>query len=236
MAKEKDDAQTHAGHRLRLKNRFLRNGLSGFEEHEILELLLFFAIPQKNTNDLAHHMIARFDGLKQVLSADPDMLMTCHGISAHSTTLLKLVWELGEWRAQQKMKKDLNGLDQEAAGNFFVEWFSGQQEENLIAIFLDASGRKIGGVVELAKGSLQHVAIPTVRIMEELTLRHASSFLLAHNHPDGTLVPSRADTEATEKLYRVFSVLGTPLKEHYLIAGDRYLPLITYLQDNLRLQ
>lgn len=236
MAEKKGYPHPHGGHRGRLKERFRKEGLQNFQEHEILELLLFYSIPQKDTNELAHSLIKRFNGLKHVLDADYASLLECSGISEHSATLIKLVRQLEEWNNRKKLNVELNCADSDAVGRYFVEWFRGKQKESLVAIFVDAGGFKIGDAVELIQGSLDHVMVPNDRIIEEIGIRHASAFILAHNHPNRIPYASKTDLDVTKHLYRIFTDLGKPLKEHYLIAEDRFYPLVTYLQDHLRLQ
>lgn len=234
--RKKGYSHPHGGHRNRMKERFRKSSLDGFQEHEILELLLFYSIPQKNTNELAHTLISHFGGLRQVFSADFEALLAVKGISEHSATLIQLAWALGDWRDNALFARDISASDTNAVTTLLHDWFAKKETEHIVVLFLDGQGRKLGNLFVLANGSLETTRLSRRDLVTEMTKRGADSFILAHNHPNGNLKPSYADIDVTKQLYMTFGNLERPLREHYIITDDGELPLVAYLQDQLHLQ
>ena len=158
------------------------------------------------------------------------------GISEHTATLIKLCNDLVDWRENMLLEESLDGSSTEDVAAYFSKLMRNRDKECAIAIFLDGRKQKIGNAVVLSEGSLEEVEISSEKILDELTKRHASYFILAHNHPDGSLSPSFADKDTTARLIRTFSDVKKPLLEHYLITHTGVLCLLKYFQDNLMLQ
>jgi DNA repair protein RadC len=131
----------HTGHRDRVKNRFLREGLDSFEQHQVLELLLFYSIPRRDTNKLAHTLIKKYGTLSAVFEADPMDLMTVPGIGKNSAVLLSLIPSLARVYFKDKWgnKPKLNSTTR--AGEYLVSLFSGRLYEVFYVICLDAQNR-----------------------------------------------------------------------------------------------
>ncbi len=215
----------HADHRARVKKRFFAEGIDGFEDHQILEMLLFFAIPQKDTNPLAHALIDRFGSLSAVLNAPPEELTRVEGVGEHAAALLSLVPQL----ARRYF------LDSEAAGDpydnvdklgrMFVMQYVGATREIVYLTMLDNKLRIIE-TVKLYEGSVNSAYITPRKIIEPCLRRGAAVAVLAHNHPSGAPIPSGDDLYTTKTIQSTLAAVGIPLLEHFLVAANTYTPLL----------
>ena len=155
----------HDGHRQRLKERFLREGLDNFEEHEVLELLLFYCIPRKNTNDIAHALINRFGTLAQVLDATPEELMKVPGIGESAATFLSLITSAARYYLVNRANQTVILSTVDACGKYLVPYFQSRRNETVFLLCLDAKC-KVLCCKELGEGSVNSAAVPIRRIVE----------------------------------------------------------------------
>ena len=215
-------ANLHEGHRERLRARFLAEGLDGFEDHQVLELLLFFAIPRRDTNEMAHLLLRRFGSLAAVLEADPVDLARAEGIGAAAATLLALVSPLARRYLVDRVRDGRQVLDTtEKAAQFLVPFLAGRAEEVVYLVCLDTRCRVIVPAL-LAEGGLDKAHVEP-RQAVELALRHrAHSVVLAHNHPTGHAKPTTADHRATQALVAAFQPIGIALRDHIIVAGEEW--------------
>ena len=215
----------HSGHRQRLKERFLRDGLDGFEKHNMLELLLFYTIPQKDTNPIAHALLDRFGSLGGVFSASVDELCTVSGVSEHTATLIKLIPEM--WRnVACEIRPDVRYDSVNKLGRLMIDRLSGLTVETIILVLMDNSWN-ILEIIKLGEGSVNQVRMDTRKLIEHAIRTNAAMALLAHNHPNGTLVASPEDLVTTTAVAAAFQTIRVEFLEHLLVAGDRYLPLLS---------
>ena len=209
----------HAGHRARLRERFLKEGLSGFSEHEVLELLLMFAIPQKDVNPLAHALIGRFGSLSAVLEASPAELMRVAGVGQNAAALLSLMPQLMGYYQHSAMGAKPSITNLSGAKRYAGALFFGVHEECVYMICLDQSGRVLSPAL-LHKGTIDQVQIYPREVVETALRYHAHAVLLAHNHPSGTAEPSRDDYDATRAVISALNVIGVRVIDHLIFAGS----------------
>jgi DNA repair protein RadC len=212
----------HTGHRDRVKNRFLREGLDSFEQHQVLELLLFYSIPRRDTNKLAHTLIKKYGTLSAVFEADPMDLMTVPGIGKNSAVLLSLIPSLARVYFKDKWgnKPKLNSTTR--AGEYLVSLFSGRLYEVFYVICLDAQNR-VNHSCLVHEGTIDQAPVYP-RLIVEAALRHqARSVILAHNHPGGTLEPSAADLSVTGEIAAALETISVKVLDHIIVAGDSYI-------------
>jgi len=223
----KTSNRLHAGHRQRLKNRFLTEGLDNFDAHNILELLLFFGIPQKDTNELAHVLINTFGSLSGVLNADIHDLEKIPGMGEHTAILLKLVQALaGVYTMDCYQDNIRHPQTVEDCHSYLCGRFLGMTEEQVYGIFYDSSGRITGNQV-LARGSAQCCDITPGAVFDAALQHHAKTVLLSHNHPDGNPQPSFQDLSFTANLQCSLEMLGLQLMDHVIVANGRVHSILT---------
>lgn len=214
----------HTGHRQRLKERFRQEGLDSFDELHVLELLLFYAIPQGDTNPLAHELLNRFGSLTGVLEAKREELEQVKGLGAHSVTLLRLVTELGRYYAVQRMSMERVLPTLEKCGEYLVPFFIGQREETVYLLCLDGKC-KVLACRKLGQGGVNSVGVPIRRVVETALNTNASSVILAHNHPSGLALPTAEDVQVTKKVATALDLVGVRLADHVIVADQDFVSL-----------
>lgn len=210
----------HKGHRARLKARFLENGLDSFTDVQALELLLFYAIPQKDTNPIAHGLLDRFGSLSQVLDAELEDLKQVPGISSHAAALLRLVTELARLYQVDCTQRTqvLTSLD--ACGAYLVPRFFGRKVETVFLLCLDAKC-KVLCCREIGEGSVNAASISVRKVVEAALSANATSVVLAHNHPSGVALPSADDVRTTHQIAAALGAVEVNLIDHIVVAeGD----------------
>ena len=219
------DASIHKGHRERLKARFLEEGLDNFTDIQALELLLFYAIPQKDTNPIAHALLDHFGSLSRVLEADVEELKKVPGISDHSATLLALVTELGRYYqvdCAQRVEV-LTTLD--ACGAYLVPRFFGRSNETVFLLCLDAKC-KVLCCKEIGEGSVNSTSISIRKVVETALSANATTVVLAHNHPSGVALPSSEDVQTTRRVAAALSAVEVHLADHIVVAEGDYVSMV----------
>lgn len=217
-------ANVHEGHRQRLKDRFLKEGLDGFAPHNVLELLLFYAVPQRDTNELAHRLLARFGSLSGVLDADFDELCQVEGVGANVATLLKLMPGLARRYLDDYDKKGVVLTSIEEVGAFLRPKFVGRKNEMIFLLCMDSRGSVVYGDF-IAEGSINAAPMYTRNILEAAMRSHAVSVILAHNHPRGLALPSNADMLATRSVFDALAAAKVRLADHLIFAGSDYVSM-----------
>ena len=218
--------QIHKGHRQRLRERFLNNGLDSLEDHAVLELLLCYAIPRKDVNELAHMLLERFGSLSGVLDADQAALEQVPGMGENAAVLLRLVPALNRRYLMDRNRtgKKISLLGTEQAGAFFLPRFYGAREEKVYAAFLDDHCRLLD-CREAFEGGIGYAPVNVRKLVETALRLRATNLILAHNHPDGYAVPSREDRESTLILSRALAAVQLRLLDHIIVAGDEYVSM-----------
>lgn len=213
----------HDGHRQRLIQRFLEEDLDSFEPHNVLELLLFYAIPRKDTNELAHVLMDTFGGLKGVLDAPYEELLRVSGIGPNAAALLKLVPSLSRIYYSSDERSVM--LDtSEKSGEYFLPYFIGQTEEVVRLACLDAGGKVISNQI-LHRGSVNAAEVNIRKIVNIALRNNAMGVILAHNHPGGLPLPSEEDVATTKSIREALIPMGVLLMDHIIVAGQDYVSM-----------
>ncbi len=214
----------HDGHRSRIRKRFMLNGFDGFEDHEILELALFYAIPRKNTNVIAHELLNKFGTVDAVFDAPINMLKEIEGVGESAAIFIKMISGLARIYMERKFKNDEKAPEISDINDRITLKFIGRSEELVVVVLFDAKGKVIyEGVVN--KGTVNAVDIYARKIIELIVLYNASSVILAHNHPSGFAVPSVEDIESTAKLNKILQSMHVSLLDHIIVADGDYVSL-----------
>ena len=214
----------HDGHRQRLKDRFRQEGLDKFDEIQVLELLLFYAIPQRDTNPLAHRLLDHFGSLAQVLEAPAEELEKVSGAGANVATLLSLTTALARYYMVNRGNQTAILTSTEMCGDYLLPYFVGRRNETVFLLCLDAKC-KVLGCKEVGEGSVNSASGPIRRIVEMALGMNATSVVLAHNHPSGLAIPSGEDVQTTRRLAMALDTVDITLADHIVVADDDYVSM-----------
>ena len=215
----------HDEHRRRLKDRYLRQGLDGFTEFQILELLLFYVIPRRDTNPIAHGLIDRFGSLAGVLEAPPAKLAEVEGVGPAAAAFLKLVQDVGRAYDISKAENEIIIRSVADCGAYLKPRFRGRKNEVIFLLTLD-SKLKVLNCRQVGEGSVNYASIPIRRVVEMALEDGASTVILAHNHPSGLAIPSGDDIQATRRLAAALSAVEITLADHFVVADDEYVSMV----------
>ena len=215
----------HDGHRQRLKDRFMKEGLDNFDQHQVLELLLFYCVPRQDTNPLAHALLDRFKTLSQVLDASPAELKKVPGVGDSVVTFFSLLTEVGRYYRVNKAANHRILETIEKCGQFLVPYFDGRHNETVFLLCLDAKC-KVLCCKEVGEGSVNSAAVPIRRIVEMALGANATSVVLAHNHPSGIAIPSGDDVQTTRRLMAALAAVEIQLVDHIVVADEDYVSMV----------
>lgn len=214
-------SSVHDGHRQRLKRQFAEHGGESLSDVQFLEMLLYYAIPRSDTNELAHALLDRYVTLRGVLDADVSDLQQIEGIGENASLFLKTV--------REALRRYVNSPSQEKgficsskdAGKYFVPILQYETEEK--AYLLCLNGR--GGVIcctHVATGTLSSVNVSIRKIVDEAVRRRSAKVVLAHNHPAGFAIPSVEDRMFTQELKKALQLMEIRLMDHIVVADGDY--------------
>ncbi len=220
--KEKDKRQIHANHRKRLQNLIYSSDLKNLSEIQILEYILTFCIPRKDTNPLAHSLLDEFGTLGDVLEADYDRILSVKGIGPVAARTLKSICKIFHYNLEQTKTKQTQLLSTPAKIiDFFKAFLDKKTNENFYMASLTPKNELIK-VDKIADGTVNKISLDIRKISEFAIKNNASLVIIAHNHPDGNPHPSGEDISATLKIFSALSVLGVGLVDHIIISKDSY--------------
>ena len=223
----------HAGHRKRLRERYARSGMEDFAPHEVLELLLTYAIPRIDVNDHAHALIDRFGSVAGVMDATEKELRDVKGIGPEAAQFLKMLPEV--FRHYQLANCDSKDTFDTVAklGDYLRALYTGVTVERVYLILLD-NALKIKACIHLCDGSVNCSSVTVRTIAEHAFRENASAVVLAHNHPRGLAIPSGADLEVTQTVECALETIGVPLLEHLIVTENSYAPILRHHKGLLR--
>ena len=215
----------HDGHRQRLRERYMKEGLDNFDQHQVLELLLYYCVPRKDTNPIGHKLTDRFGSLAQVLEAPKEDLMKVEGVGESTATFLKLVHDVGRYYQVNRMAQTEILTTLEQCGAYMVPFFHGRRNETVYLLCLDAKC-KVLSCKEVGEGSVNSASIPIRRVVELALGFNATSVVIAHNHPSGVAVPSDEDICTTRRLAMALHAVEIQLVDHVVVAEDDYVSMV----------
>ena len=224
--KGKSSENIHSGHRDRMRARFMENGFDGMSDHEIIEMLLFYAIPRRNTNDIAHELIHRFNGISGVLEAPIDQLKRVEGVGDTAAVLIKMMLPLLNRYSATRNEREVFDSIQKCA-EFLISKYVGIVKERISVLCLDANC-KIAGYAVVSEGDAGSVSADRRQLVEAI-LRYPTtvSVVLAHNHPGGMALPSRQDVLSTGELVKALKSLNIILIDHIIITDNDYVSMMS---------
>jgi DNA repair protein RadC len=222
--KQLEAKSLHSGHRERVRNQFLKHGLDSFQPHSILELLLFYAIPLKDTNEIAHHLLRKFGSLSGTFDAPYEELLKVDGIGKSAATLIKLIPQLCR-RYEEDLDRDKIVIySHDEAGKRLINKFIGRPNEVVILMLLDSKTRLLYcDVVE--EGTVNSANLYIKKIVRISVQYDACYAILSHNHPSGSCLPSKQDLSTTRWVYEALDTVEVRLIDHIIISGNDYLSI-----------
>lgn len=215
----KEDAAVHKEHRLRMKAEFLDHGLSGMRDYKVLELLLFYAIPQRDVNPLAHRLADHFGSLAGVFHATYDQLLEVEGIGPNTAVLLQLVPAVSARYLEESASLDGQIVSTWQFRELLNPLFFGKRDELAYLVCMDGKN-KVLATRKLGEGVANAVQIAARKVLEAALACNATRVALAHNHVSGVAMWSDADVQTTMRLKRLLREAGIELVDHFIVAGD----------------
>ena len=218
MAKE---ASIHAGHRQRLRQSLLAADFNGMSDINLLEALLFYAIPRGDTNETAHRLLETFGSVASVFEADYRSLMQVEGVGENTAFLIKLMSKTAKRIGMAEVKKGIPITSPNLAAEVFRPYFIGEKDELMLAMYLDNAAKLIR-VDKLGAGVVNTVNFHNRKLMEGALATNCAAVILAHNHPHGLPNPSSEDLRLTQTARESLRTIGVGLNDHMIYADGEW--------------
>ncbi len=224
----KDGKDIHKGHRKRVRVEFLKNGFNeDTPPHKIVEMILFFSIPRKDTNEVAHRLLERFGSLSGIIDAPFEYLEKVEGVGPHTAALFKLFMPVSRAYLTDKAKisrlPDLDASKNQLCRYLQVKCLGLTKETFTVASF--NAQNKMTGCDTIDEGSETEVNVSVRNIVENALLHHAVTVVIAHNHPDGFALPSPSDIDMTRRIKAALDNIGIRLADHIIVTADDYVSM-----------
>ncbi len=218
---EKTDWQNRgAGHRQRLRDRFLERGLDGFTDAEVLELVLTLGTPRKDCKEMARALLDRFGTFAAVLEASQAELQQVKGVGAKNGFAIHFVHAVARRYLKQQLHDKHYLRSSKDVADYLIHAMRGLKREVFTVIFLDAGYGIIDSEI-ICEGTLTTNTIHPRELIQASLVRHAAAVVIAHNHPSGSLSPSPADRKLTRHLFLACAFAGIELLDHLIIGAAK---------------
>ena len=214
----------HDGHRKRMRQRFLAEGLDQFTDVQILEILLFYCIARQDTNPIAHELLNHFGSLSQVLEAPVEELCKVNGIGENTAVFLKLITQVGRYYLTDRASKSKILPTLDSCAKYLQTFFFGRNVETVYLLCLDAKCKMLC-CKKISEGDVNSATLSVRKIVETALSTNASSVVLAHNHPGGLAVPSNVDVQTTLRIADALQAVDVHFIDHILVTDDDYVSL-----------
>ena len=209
------------GHRKRLREKFLKSGLAGFHDYEIVELLLSLGTPRKDCKLPAKEALKTFQTLRGVMEASPEDLREIEGIGIHSAFGIKLVREVAnEYLKSKALEKPFYSSSREIF-DYLYHSMRGLKKEIFKVIYLNSQNQIID-TVDLSQGTVNSSAVSPREVIEGVIRNNAVSIIFVHNHPSGNPQPSDSDRSLTRELIYAGRIMRIRILDHIIIGDNRY--------------
>ena len=223
----------HTGHRERLRERFQRSGMDDFADHEVMELLLTYAIPRVDVNEQAHRLIERFGSVAGALDALPQELCEVDGIGPRAAQFLTMLPSVFRRYALNKCEPGEPMDTLAKIGEFLHAKYTGITFERVYLLLFDNSMRLID-CCHLDDGAVNSSKVTVRKITDLCVFKHASCAVLAHNHPMGLAIPSGDDLAVTQTVENTMEAIGVLFLDHIIITEISYAPILRHRKGLLR--
>ena len=213
------DKSIHSGHRDRVRERFCKTGLDSFADHNVIELVLYYSVPRKDTNEIAHRLIEHFGSFSAVFEASVERLMEVPGISYNSAVLIRLFNEVGKRYAMSKQGKGVVLDDMKKAADYASGLFIGDKYESFFVICLDGRNRVICSDRH-SVGTVANLSVSIPLVLDSAVKHNARGVILAHNHPSAYSQPSCEDIDVTRRIKQLLDEMHIHLIDHIIVGYD----------------
>ena len=214
----------HQNHRARVRETFRKAGVEGMPDHNLLELILFYSIPRKDTNEIAHRLIDTFGSLKRVFDAPYERLVEVEGVGESSALLISMIPGICRRYIEGGEAKKINLSEPEDVKKYIASKYYGCKNEVFYMICLDALGNLIN-CCKLGEGTADSVILDKRSVLETAFRNNADTVIFAHNHPGGVAAPSKDDIVLTDEFNSLFRGVGIRLADHLILGGEDILAL-----------
>lgn len=227
-----EKAKLHSGHRERMRERFEKAGPESLADHELLEMLLFYTQPRRDTNEAAHALIEECGSLSSVLESPTERLCRVPQIGSSSALYLRLLGELSRRYTVEKLRPQTDPMqvtydDADKIAAYLFPRFLGQKTERMLALLFD-SGMHLLDCFTVGQGSINSVSVTVRAVAQRAYQRDAAFVVLAHNHPGGVAMPSAEDIRLTRDFDAALSLVDIPLIEHFIFTERSYFPILSH--------
>ena len=210
----------HSGHRQRIRARFLSEGLDHFEDHQVLELILFYAIPRGDTNEIAHRLLKHFGRLSAVFDARISDLKQVQGVGEQAALLIHTLPPLMRRYHRDRIVRDAPVLNSaQAVSDYLMPLMAGRTREVFYVLCLDSQLR-VKFPAQISQGTVKDAFVHPREVVEAALAHHASAVVLAHNHPSGEVTPSKSDHQLTRQLVQALGIIDIAVLDHVIIADE----------------
>ena len=211
----------HDGHRERMRERFLKEGPDGFMDHEILEMLLYGTIPRGNTNEVAHQLLREFGSISNLIEADPHEITKTAGVGEKSAIFLSLLHELARRYEREKLEQKPALTSLSRCADYCMALLQFCVTERFYVICLD-SRRRVLHTAKIAEGTVGQAYVSPRTVVEKALRYNATGVVFCHNHPRGSVRPSRDDIDLTIQLKSMLEPLGVDVVDHIIVGDNQY--------------
>ncbi len=215
----------HKNHRNRLRQKFIENDIEALQPHEVLELLLFYAYRQRDTNEIAHNLLKKFGSLSGVFEADINSLQEVEDVGYNTAVFLKLQGNIQRYYMKEKFSKMRNlQITPQNIGEYARHLFYGYTDEVFYLISLNSNCEVISADI-ISKGTVNSSVVYSREVVKKALETKAVFVILAHNHPNGVLAPSEGDVKTTKVLAEALNFINVKLIDHVIVARGEHISL-----------
>lgn len=207
------------GHRLRMRARLLAAGPEALADHEMLEMLLFLALPRRDTKPIARELLTRFGGFSRAITASPAELLAVDGLGDAGVAALKLAQAAAARMLRGELAAKPVLRSWEALTNYLRVAFGQDRTEQFRVLFLDGRAQLIADEI-MGRGTVNHAPVYPREIVRRALELHTMTVILAHNHPSGSTEASRDDIAMTREVRRALQLVGVVLHDHLIVTSD----------------
>ena len=215
----------HENHRQRMRDAFFSNGFDGMDDHEILEMLLYFTLPRRNTNEIAHSLINHFGSFSEVLEADRSELLQHQYITDNSVFLLKMILPVYKRYRESVAERNRKFESTEEVAEYLMSKYVDTDNECVYAMFFDTDLNMIK-CKKINEGDISSSMFDFRKLLSLVLETKATSVIISHNHPHGITLPSREDVIVTENAFHLLNTLKVKLLDHIIVSETAYTSMI----------